>query len=440
MKSILILGAGRSATTLIDYLIAHSKVFDWHVRVADIDLELAKRKIRDSKSATAIALNINNERQRQDLIAQSDVVVSMLPPHMHLIIAQDCLRFGCHLLTASYLSKEMEELHQMAKSRNLLFLNEMGLDPGIDHMSAMAIKARILEMGGQISSFQSYTGGLIDRASDSNPWHYKISWNPRNVVLAGRDTASFREEGKVKFLSYHQLFEQFTVIEILGGEKFEMYPNRDSLKYLDTYGLQDAETLIRGTLRHMGFCKGWSVLVKLGLTDPYLTIKPGTFGTYAELLSAFLPKTEENMSEHTRICLGINDPVVCNQLEWLFDNTPLPPQEATAADLLQMLLVEKWNLHPDDLDLVVMHHEFEYSVGPASFRLRSTLRQKGRSSIDTAMTKLVGLPLAIATKLLLNNVLTVRGVQIPVLPAIFQPVLDELELEGVKFEEEITPC
>ena len=437
MDSILILGAGRSATSLINYLIGKAPEHGWSVTVADLDESLAKEKAGDNSFSKGLALDISDSDKRKSLVKRHRVVISMLPPHLHVVIAHDCLEFGCHLLTASYLSEEIADLHTRVSAKKLLFLFEMGLDPGIDHMSAMALKEKIEQRGGEVFGFHSSTGGLISRRSDTNPWHYKVTWNPRNVVLAGQGTAVFKEDGQIKFLPYHQLFENFRMIEMVNGEQYEMYPNRDSIRYCDLYNLRDVKTLIRGTLRHPEFCSGWAGLVRLGLTDDQLAIAGEAFDSYRSLLLAFLPSGNQPVEEKIYQRLGKKDASVARQILWLFDDSPIEiPRQRTMAQHLQDLIVIKWKLQAADRDLVVMHHRFDYTRDGKKWRTISTLSQEGLSSSDTAMTRLVGLPLAISTELILTNKLTLEGVQIPVRREIYEPVLARLEELGVHFEEE----
>ncbi|MBK8504455.1 MAG: saccharopine dehydrogenase NADP-binding domain-containing protein [Saprospiraceae bacterium] len=436
MKNILVLGAGRSATSLIQYLLSNAIECDWKVIVADLDLQLAQNKIGLSDRGEAVSFHMDDQMARNSLISQADVVISMLPPHLHVLVAEDCLTYSAHLLTASYLNAEMKLMNVRAHEANLLFMNEMGLDPGIDHMSAMQMIAGIEKTGNQITGFRSYTGGLISPEDDDNPWHYKITWNPRNVVLAGQTTARFRSQGLIKYLPYQQLFRNAELIEVPGVGDFEMYPNRDSLPYADIYGLQKVKTLIRGTLRHVGFCRGWAALVSLGLTDDQVIIDGGMFDTYRALLKAFLPGGDRPITEQLADRLGVNSLEIDSRIMWLFDSSPLPSKKATMAEFLQDLLIEKLALKTIDKDMVVMHHVIEYSNSDGDWSQSSSMVQRGVSSVDTAMAKLVGLPLAICTKLLLQDQISIRGVCIPIHPEVYNPVLRELSQMGVRFSEQ----
>ena len=254
MKNILIIGAGRSASALIGYVLKNAEKFDWDVTIADSNIELARKKVNGHPHGKAVQLDVMMDQQRKDLISKVDLVVSLLPAFLHIKVAHDCIAYDKHLITASYVSKEMYQLGEEARRKNLIFMGEMGLDPGIDHMSAMQQIDSIKEKGGKITAFRSYTGGLISPESDDNPWRYKFTWNPRNVVLAGQGTAQFLKENKYNYLPYSRLFESFEVVDIKGMGPYEMYPNRDSLLYRDVYGLDNIPNILRGTLRNVGYC------------------------------------------------------------------------------------------------------------------------------------------------------------------------------------------
>ncbi len=436
MKSILVIGAGRSATSLIAYLLDQAGKYNWQIVVADQDYNLASEKVGGHPKGSATSLDINNSNLRRKLIKDADTVISMLPPQLHDLVAYECLDLNSHLLTASYLSPEMTTMHKKAEDRGLLFLVEMGLDPGIDHMSAMEMINDIKDSGGEIVSFKSFTGGLISKENDDNPWHYKITWNPRNVVLAGQRTARYRQDGLIKYLPYQQLFQNAGVIRINGHGQFEMYPNRDSLIYATVYDLHNIPTIIRGTLRHIGFCEGWAAVVRLGLTDNDLIIEKGAFTNYRDLLHAFLPGGEENIDQKIKTRIGNCSNHVIDQITWLFDQTPVPVKDASMTTLLEDLIVEKWSLKAEDKDLVVMHHEVEYWQDQIKWRRSVSMVKHGVDHMKTAMTDLVGLPLGICTKLLLNGDLKVRGVHLPLLKEIYQPVLRELSELGIQFQDQ----
>jgi saccharopine dehydrogenase-like NADP-dependent oxidoreductase len=267
MKTILLFGAGKSATVLIDYLTKNAAAENWKIIVADADLQLAESKIGGSPHATAIAFDIKSQAEREKYIHKADIVISLLPPSLHILVAKDCIKHHKHLLTASYLDEDIRSLQPAIEKNNLLFLYEMGLDPGIDHMSAMKLINEIRQKGGHITSFISHCGGLVAPENDDNPWHYKISWNPRNIIMAGKGGAHFREAGQEVKVHYEQLFAGKRMVEIPGVGYLSWYANRDSLSYTTLYGLENTSTFIRTTLRHPDFMYGWRNIIELKLTD-----------------------------------------------------------------------------------------------------------------------------------------------------------------------------
>lgn len=439
MKNILIIGAGRSASSLIKYLLDNSSTENWKITVADISLDLAQKKINNHPNARAIAFDINNEKQREEEIKKSDIVISMLPASMHMSVAKDCVRLKKHLATASYVSKEMAELNDEAKKAGVILMNEIGLDPGIDHASAMKVIDEIHAKGGELISFKSYCGGLVAPESNDNPWGYKFSWNPRNVVLAGQGTAQYIENGKYKYIPYNRLFTQIETIEVEGHGKFDAYANRDSLSYRKPYQLENIPTILRGTLRMPGYCKAWNVFVKLGWTDDTYKIENSEKLTYSQLLEAFLPKGNGSVKEKLSAFMGGEiDSDVMQKIEWLdiFGDRKIRLANATPAQILQDLLEEKWKLKEHDKDMIVMQHQFLVrSRELGDKHITSSLVVKGEDQIYTAMAKTVGLPLAITVKLILQDKIKARGVVIPITKEIYEPVLKELESFGVKFIE-----
>ena len=439
MKNILVIGAGRSSTSLIQYLLTNSEKENWKITVGDIALEMVQQKTANHKNARAIVFDINNDEQRRQEIQKADLVISMLPAFLHIEVARDCVRYKKNMATASYVSKEMAELHEEAKAAGIILMNEIGLDPGIDHASAMKLIDHIHASGGKLTSFKSYCGGLVAPEYNNNPWGYKFSWNPRNVVLAGQGTAQFMEQGVYKYIPYNRLFTQIETIEVEGYGKFEGYANRDSLSYRKLYHLDDIPTMLRGTLRMPGFCKAWNVFVKLGLTDDSYKIEASDKLTYAELLQALLPKGTQSLKEKLHTLMGADmTQEIWEKLEWLgiTDDQKIRLANATPAQLLQDLLEEKWKLNEEDKDMIVMQHLIEYKNAKAENKhIISSLVVKGDDQLHTAMAKTVGIPLAIVSKLILQNKINAKGVVIPTLKEIYDPVLNELEDFGVKFEE-----
>lgn len=420
MDTILLLGAGKSSTVLIDYLIREAEQQQWKIIVADADLQVAKAKIHNSPFAEAMQLDIVNDEQRSKLIESAALVISMMPPGLHYLVAKDCVHYKKHLLTASYVEDKIKTLQHQIESSNILFLCEMGLDPGIDHMSAMQIIDEIKENGGKITSFKSHCGGLVAPESDNNPWHYKISWNPRNVVLAGNSGAIFKQNGHNISIAYKDLFDKNNRVNITGIGALAYYANRDSLSYIPLYHLQEAATFMRTTLRYAGYFDGWDAIVQAGLTSEKDKVAHNI--TFAEWSKSILPFiTKENKDQ--LFFLG------------LFENDIIPGHIHSSADTLQYLLEKKLAMQPQDKDMIVMLHEFEYLENEKTKYLQSCLLVKGENNLQTAMAKTVGLPLGIAAKLILTGKLKLTGLHIPTLKEIYNPVLQQLEIEGIKFIE-----
>lgn len=439
MSKILIIGAGRSSSSLIDYLLSNAKTYSWHITIADTNKKAVESKISKYQDvASAVAFDVHGVALRESLIKEADFVVSMLPAMMHGEVAKACVRLGKHIATASYVSQDMKDLDKEAKEKKLLLLNECGLDPGIDHASAMKIIHEIQEKGGKVTGFKSFCGGLVAPESNDNPWGYKFSWNPRNVILAGQGTAQFIENNKLKFIPYNRIYTQIETIEVDGYGKFDAYANRDSISYKEPYGLSEVSTMLRGTLRMPGYCKAWNVFVKLGLTDDTYKIKNADTLTYTDLLEAFLPKGNSSIKEKLIAFMGPDiDAEVITKLEYLelFSNIPVKVKEGSPAELLQNLLEEKWLLKEGDKDMIVMQHQFEYELKGANKKLNSSLVVIGDDEVHTAMAKTVGLPLAITIKNFLTGKFKLYGVQIPTAKEIYEPMLTELEQLGIQFKE-----
>lgn len=437
--NILIIGAGRSSGAAITYCLEHAEELNLNITVADFNLALAESKVANFKRGTAVRLDASNKNERRSLIQNCDLVVSLLPAHLHLEVAHDCIDLRKHLITASYVSKELYLLGEKAQALELIFMGEMGLDPGVDHMSAMKTINELREKGAKLLAFKSYCGGLISPENDTNPWHYKITWNPRNVVLAGQGTAHYLEEDKLKCIPYHRLFDSITPVEVPGLGTLEMYPNRDSLLYRTTYGLDDIPTLVRGTFRYPGYCKAWSALVRIGMTDSHFPILTSGQMTYAQLLESYIPSGIGGDSIRARIAnfleLDEQDEVL-NQLEWLglFTDEKIGMDNAAPADILQKIIEDKWKLEPGDKDLVAMQHEFDYVLNGEKRRRYSTMILPGDEKA-TAMARLVGLPLGIFVRLMAQDKIASRGVKIPIMNEVYEPVLRELEKYNVTFTE-----
>lgn len=439
MQHILVLGAGLSASYLIKHLLTEAPKLGFTVTVADANLETAQRKIAHSTHGKAVELNVTDTDKLSSLIAQHHMVLSLLPPPMHPMVADYCITHRKHLITASYVSTEMQALHEKAQQAGVLLLNECGLDPGIDHASAMKLIHDIQQRGGVITSFKSYCGGLIAPEYDDNPWHYKFTWNPRNVVLAGQATAKYLYKGQLKYITPQHIFEETEPVTINGLGKYESYANRDSLGYIIPYGIESAHTVLRGTLRSEGYCKAWNQLVKLGLTDDTFTIDAAHSLTYRQWLNAFVPGDDINTLEQRVADYLSLDPssAVFQNLVWLglFTNQAIPFTKGSPAQILQALLEQKWKLKAGELDMILMKHVLSYTLDGKEHQVSSELVVKGEDEVYTAMSKTVGMPIAIAALQLLKGEITLTGVHIPIVPQLYNPILSELAQVGISFHE-----
>jgi saccharopine dehydrogenase-like NADP-dependent oxidoreductase len=443
MKRILILGAGLSASSLIRYLLQHSEVFNWHLNVVDQDLELVKRKINGHKNATAHCFNALDRNERKPEIEKADLVISMLPARFHVEVAEDCIALKKDLITPSYISHEMRDLDEQAKQAGIVIMNEIGVDPGIDHMSAMKIIHEIQSKGGEINAFRSYCGGLIAPESDNNPWNYKFTWNPRNVVLAGQGGAScFLDHEEYKYIPYNRLFSRLVRISIDGFGEFDGYANRDSLSYRKTYGLEKIPTIFRGTLRRPGYCQAWNVFIELGMTDDSYKMDQSETLTPRSFLNAFLPyKPAQSVEDKFKDFLRPERAALYEKFEWigLFDkDTTIGLKDASPAQLLEKILVNKLVLGPNDKDMLVMYHEFEYSLHNENYKVTSSMVNLGEDQVYTSMSNTVGLPVAIAAKMILQEEISQKGVTLPIQKEVYEPILQELSKYGISFEEHET--
>ncbi len=444
-RQILIIGAGRSASSLIQYLLDKSDAENLHLVVADLTLALAETKTNAHPNATALVLDINQVEKRRAAVQHADIVISMLPASMHLGVAQDCIDFGKHLITASYVSNDMMAMDAQVKAKGLIFMNEIGLDPGIDHMSAMQIIDRIKANGGKMILFESFTGGLVAPESDDNLWHYKFTWNPRNVVVAGQGgAAKFIQEGRYKYIPYQKLFRRTEILHIDGYGKFEGLANRDSLKYREIYGLDDIHTMYRGTIRRVGYSKAWNVFVQLGMTDDTYLMENTQNMSYREFINSFLPyHPYDSVELKLRQYLQIDqDDVLWEKLEELELFNPskkVNMPKATPAQILEKILTEKWTLKPEDKDMIVMLHKFGFELNGVKKQIESSMVVIGRDQVYTAMSDTVGLPVAMATLKILNKQITRPGVQIPINQEVYEPILEELKEYGVVFTEKEVP-
>lgn len=445
MRKILIIGAGKSTSYLIKYLLDKSYEEDFHIIVADKSISHARKLIGNHENGQAIMLDISDKHARIEAIKNADIVVSMLPPRYHIEIAKDCISYNKNMTTASYITKEMEDLDKSVRTKGLIIMNEIGVDPGIDHMSAMQVIDRIRDKGGKMILFESFTGGLMAPESDNNLWNYKFTWSPRNVVLAGQGgAAKFLQEGTYKYIPYNRLYRRTEFLEVDGYGRFEVYANRDSLKYQSAYGLENAKTLYRGTMRRVGFSRAWNMFVQLGMTEDEYTIDDSEHMSYRDFVNAFLAYSPTDSVElKFRHALKIDqDDIIWDKLEELdiFSSTKMVGlKKATPAEILQNILMEKWTLQPNEKDMIVMYHKFGYELNGEKKQIDSTMVTIGEDDTYTAMAKTVGLPLGIITLAILNEKITTPGVQIPLKKEVYEPTMKELGDYGIVFKEKEVP-
>jgi len=389
------------------------------------------------------AFEFDDESKRRGFIQNADLVISMLPARFHLEIAKDCILFKKNLMTASYVSDEIRKLEKDIIKAGITFICEIGVDPGIDHLSAKKVIDEITEKGGEVLDFETFTGGLLAPESDNNPWGYKFTWNPRNVVLAGRGaTVKFIQEGSYKYIPYHKLFRRTELIEVDEYGKFEGIANRDSLKYRKIYGLENIRTMYRGTLRRPGFCRAWDAFVQLGVTDDSFVLPDSEHMTFREFFNLFLPYNPTDSVElklRHYLNLAHDEIELFEKLKWLdiFEDIPIGIKNATPAQALQKILERKWSLEAEDKDMIVMWHKFVYQFEKEEKEIHSSMIVKGDDQQNTAMAKTVGLPLGIASKMVLNNEFIKPGIHIPIHKELYLPILQELENFGISFQEKV---
>jgi saccharopine dehydrogenase-like NADP-dependent oxidoreductase len=445
MKNILIIGAGKSSSALLKYLLDTSEQEALFITIADISIENANKLINKHRNAKAIILDVFDKHQRKEQIQKADIVISMLPARFHIDVAKDCITFNKHMVTASYISSEMKALDAEVKKKGLVFMNEIGLDPGIDHMSAMQVIDKIKDAGGKMLLFESFCGGIVAPESDNNLWNYKFTWNPRNVVLAGQGGAAmFIQEGTYKYIPYTKLFRRTEFLKVNGSGNFEAYANRDSLKYRSVYGLNDIPTMYRGTIRKVGFSRAWDIFVQLGMTDDSYTIEASENMSYRDFVNLFLGYSPSDSVElKLRSYLKIEqDDVMWAKLVELDLFNPIKKIgliNATPAKMLQKILEDSWTLQNDDKDMIVMQHLFGYELNGKKHQIESSFIVLGENQTYTAMSKTVGLPVGIAALKILKGEIKTPGVQIPINKEVYEPILKELENYGIKFtEKEVT--
>lgn len=441
MGRIGIIGAGKSASVLIEHLLTFAEKEDLQLQVFDRELGPAKEALSGSDRAEAVPFDVEDEGSLKKAVNGNDLLISMLPARFHYRIAQECVEQGKQLITPSYLTPEIEGLDEEARQKGVLIMNEMGVDPGIDHMSAMKGLDRIREKGYELTCLESFTGGLVAPDSDNNPWGYKFTWNPRNVVLAGQGGAvKFVQEGRFKYIPSYRIFKRAELIDIEGYGRFEGYANRDSLRYRDVYGLEGVPTVFRGTLRRPGFCRAWDVFVQLGATDDSYVMEGSEEMTYRGFINSFLTYDPHDSVELKLMhYLGVDrDSEIMEKLYWLgvFEEKPVGLKDATPAQILQRILEEKWKLEEDDQDMIVMFHKFGYRSGGREHEVRSSMVHIRDDARHTAMADAVGLPIGILARRMLKGEIELKGVHLPIEPSVYEPVLKELESYGISFQEE----
>ncbi len=445
MKKILLIGAGKSTSSLMSYLKEQADKEDLSVTIVDKNLHLAEKIIDNHPRFSLNVLDIFDDIIRGELIQNSDLVISMLPARFHMQVAVDAIKYGKHMVTASYISDELKALDDQIKAKGLVFMNEIGLDPGIDHMSAMHIIDQIKSDGGEMVLFESFTGGLVAPESDDNLWHYKFTWNPRNVVVAGQGgVAKFLHAGQYKYIPYQKLFRRTEFLDIDGYGRFEAYPNRDSLKYQSIYGLEHINTLYRGTIRRVGFARAWNVFVQLGMTDDTYVMENSENMTKRDFVNAFLPfspsdSVELKLRQYMKIDQDDELWLKLEELDLFDGHTKIGLKNATPAQMLQKILEDKWTLKPDDKDMIVMYHKFGFKTPEGFKQIDSQLVVKGEDQIYTAMAKTVGLPVGIAALKILKGDIKTPGVQLPIKKEIYKPILEELKNYGIRFTDKEVP-
>ena len=441
MRKILIIGSGKSSSYLIKYLLNKSEKENLFITIADKYITNTKVLLNSHSKSKAIELDVFDDESREKEIIGADIVISMLPARFHLMVAKDCIKHSKNMLTASYINDEMLALNSKAIEKDIVIMNEIGLDPGIDHMSAMKVIDYIKEKEAKIILFESYTGGLMAPESDNNLWNYKFTWNPRNVVLAGQGgPAKFLQQGYNKYIPYNKLFKRTQNLQIENYGSFEGYPNRDSLKYRNIYGLGDIKTLCRGTIRKVGFSESWDVFVQLGMTDDSYIIENSKNMKFRDFVDLFLPY---NAKDRVELKLQKLLKISGKELIWsklleldiFSDQKTITLDKATPAQILEFILCKSWTLDPSDKDMIVMTHKFVYELKNKKYQIDSNMVCIGEDQTYTAMAKTVGLPLAIATLAILNSKITVKGVQLPVKKDIYNPILKELIEYGIEFNE-----
>lgn len=438
MKKILVLGAGLVAKPLVQYLLDQR---DIQVMVASRTVSKAEVLVGDHPKGVTRALDVSDDDALEKLVAEHDLSISLLPYTFHLKVANFCLKHGKHLVTTSYVKQEMLDLDAAAKEKGLLFLNEIGLDPGIDHMSAMKIFHHVWDNNGKITSFRSYCGGLPALEANTNPLGYKFSWSPKGVIMAAKNPAKYMVDGEIVNVESEKLFDDYHFLDIPGFGTLEAYPNRDSVPYIDLYGFKAIKTMYRGTFRNISHCETWRNFVKLGLLENETILNLKGFTSVRFLKECILKTDAADVALAVKNRLALEDAAVfLRKMRWLgfFNEEPLSISEGTALDVLTDIMFRKLGYAKGECDLVILHHDFIAEFPDKKQHITSTLIDTGIPNGDSSMSRTVGLPAAIAAALIVNGKISLTGVKIPVDKDVYLPVMEELGKMGVAFSEVFT--
>ena len=434
-KKVALFGAGLVSKPMVDYLAKHN----YDITVADIIYGQAQALAEPHENVKAVQIIPDDDTLTDELIRECDIAVSLLPAFLHPRIAEKCIKFKKNMVTASYISPEMRDLDEAAKEAGITILNEIGVDPGIDHMSAMKIFHEVEEKGGKIVSFMSYCGGLPAPNSDTNPLGYKFSWSPKGVLSAAGNGASYLKDGEEITVPGEELFSHYWLVEVPGVGSYEAYPNRDSLSYKETYDLKDVRTIYRGTFRPISHCDLWFVFGQMGFfkQKPVFDNLTGTVQEFILTKMMGLDKDDCLKSAISKKYKLAESSVVLKKLDWLgfFDETPVPITKGAGIDVLTALMLEKMQYEDGECDMIALHHEFIAEFAGKEQRITSTLIDYGIPNGDTSMARTVSLPAAIGVRLLLEGNVERRGVIMPKYKEIYEPVLEELDKLGIKVVE-----
>ena len=436
MPRVVIFGAGKSSPYLIKKIQESSDQLELQITIIDTSFDQLPDDCRQHKNTDYFSTSINEKKAITKIISHQDLVISMLPAHLHIAIAQLCLIHKKNLLTASYVHPKMELLHKEAQKKGLLFLNEMGVDPGLDHMSAMELIQKLKKQGANITGFYSHTGGLIKKTQPDS-WNYKFTWNPKNVITAGAEGATYIKDKQITNIPYHRVFTEITPVTI-NNKKYDSYPNRNSLAYAEKYNLKEIKNLYRGTLRHDGYCNAWNIFVKLGMTEDSQLLSFKTAANRKDFLNYFLPKNQNTEIAFLELFnLTRTHPIFkkFEGLDFFYEEKKLTQTKGTAAKLLLSILSEDWQMRSNDKDSLVMQHQVNYSIDGINYCTKSELSVTGENNHYTAMAKTVGAPMFEAAILMLKNKIKLTGVHIPTKTVIYQPILERLKNHGLEFTE-----